>query len=103
MTTVPAPSEHSPDCTLGPAGGPCDRCAGFQPGNALRLQHGCYSVITLAPRARQLRDDLEGLVPTRTDTIGVKFCITTQDALGRRPGGYHIPINGGSALRAASP
>ena len=37
-----------------------------QPGNQLALKHGAYSVLRLAPRAREIRDELEELLPLRS-------------------------------------
>ena len=42
---------HEPDCT-------CQRCRGFQPGNGLSTTHGAYSVVQLAPRAREVADGI---------------------------------------------
>ncbi len=36
-------------------------------GNQLRTTHGCYSTLRLAPRAREIRADLERRLPLRSD------------------------------------
>jgi hypothetical protein len=35
-------------------------------GNQLAVKHGAYSVLRLAPRAREIRDELEELLPLRS-------------------------------------
>lgn len=59
-------SAHGPDCT-------CDRCRGFQPGNAISRRHGGYSLVTLEPRAAALSDEIRELVPARSDSDEVSI------------------------------
>ena len=42
----------------------CTRCRGFERGNGLALRHGAYSMLTQAPRAGEIADELREIVPT---------------------------------------
>lgn len=57
----PIAFEHGDGCG-------CVRCRGFEPGNQLATRHGCYSRLTLQPRAKTLREELGGLVPLASES-----------------------------------
>jgi hypothetical protein len=54
---------HGPGCS-------CERCRGFQQGNAHAVRHGAYSKLRLAPRAEQLAGELVELVPFVSEADG---------------------------------
>ncbi len=56
MAESQGPSKHGPDCT-------CDKCVGFQPGNAVARKHGAYAVLDLEPRAGEIAARLWELLP----------------------------------------
>ena len=53
-------SKHDEDCA-------CNRCQGWQSGNAVSLRHGAYGTVHLGDRAAQLAAEIRDIAPVYED------------------------------------